>query len=89
VDSLVKIKVFANPKSLSQQRRQRRQAFDRLLYLVEYVLTDALRREYRRQVRALAPAAPYPPHHLEYHVPHQGCLFCEIEIAEGILMEVK
>jgi hypothetical protein len=85
----MRIAIFKRPESRRQCQRQQRQAYERLRYLVEFVLTDLLRREYRRQVRELAKPAPYPPHREEYHVPHQKCLFCAIEIAEGLLMEVE
>jgi hypothetical protein len=83
----MRIAIFKRPESRRQCQRQQRQAYERLRYLVEFVLTDLLRREYRRQVRELAKPAPYPPHRMEYHVPNQGCLFCRLETVEGLLME--
>jgi hypothetical protein len=82
----LKIAIFKRPESHRQARRQQRQAADRLRYLVEFILSAELRREYRRQAAALAKPAPYPPHRMEYHVPNQGCLFCRIELVEGLLM---
>lgn len=74
-------RVFPAPKNHRQRRRFREQAQQRHNYLLRQQ-TVAMRVMYGRERDRLAKGDYFPEHHLETHVPNQGCLFCLMEIAE-------
>lgn len=80
-------KIAPSQISRRQMLVHRERIRQRLFYLVQIVMSDAQRRNYNEETKSrLAKSSFYPPHHLETHMPNQGCLFCLMETAEDILV---